>query len=347
MIGRMSLRVGEGRWLQPFYEAPWLDRGLPIESRLIANMRGDYACVGLGRPHDVRDGLPPRWQDVRNRPIAEDDGPMAENDLIPHGYGAHHDWYLVSKSDEDLVIAVDYPESSPINRLVRRIAALPDGIEVSVRIEARRRCRRPVGLHPNFALRGPPRSFHIDPGEFTFGLTHPIGEPDVSLISPDAEFSDLAAVPLATGGTCALNELPLPYATEEFLQLCGLEGRMAFADLHDAVEWILEWNPAQLPSSWLWISNRGRRHAPWNGENVCLGVILAAAPMNLGAAIAIAENPISVRGVATNILITPKEPVTLGYRLRGRDLRPLRPGLGRTEMAGIRKKSKEVVQAND
>ncbi|EJJ31522.1 hypothetical protein [Rhizobium sp. CF142] len=323
MIGRTAFRVGrvgKERWLQPFYEAPWLDQGLAIESRLIANMRADYACVGLGRPHDAKDGLPLRWQAASRVPIAEEDGPITEADLLPHGYGVHHEWDLVRRSDRQLVLAINYPESSPITRLVRKITAFPDGIEVSMRIEARRRCRRPVGLHPNFALRSAPRSFHVEPGQFAFGITHPIGEPAVSLISPDAEFSDLAAVPLAGGGTCSLNDLPLPYATEEFVQLCGLDGRMSFTDRHDAVEWSLEWDSTQLPSCWLWISNWGRRHPPWNGRNACLGVILAAAPMNLGAQIAVAENPISTRGVATNVLITAQEPVTVSYRLRGRDL---------------------------
>ena len=116
--GKTFLRVGPSLWANPFHEPPWAGKDVAHESRLTENMHGDYACVGLGMAQNS-DGLPDRWRRANDTPISVEDGLVTEDDWLSHGYGAHHDWHLVSQSPRELRIAIDYPESSAVSRLER------------------------------------------------------------------------------------------------------------------------------------------------------------------------------------------------------------------------------------
>ena len=60
-LGRTDFRLGDGHWVNPFHEAPWLGRAAPIDPPMLGNLRGDWACIPFGRPYGAADGLPERW----------------------------------------------------------------------------------------------------------------------------------------------------------------------------------------------------------------------------------------------------------------------------------------------
>jgi hypothetical protein len=317
-LGRTDFRLNDGRTVNPFYEAAWLGRAEPVAPPVMTNLRGDWACLPFGHPYGADEGLTGAWAKAAAAAL---DRPLTPGETIQHGYGANVDWRLVSRTGAALVIAIDYPGESPIAGLTRTIRPVPGqaAIDVSVEIRARRPCRRPFGFHPNFALRGAPASFRIEPGRFAFGLTHPTGERGVSKSKREARFSSLAEVPLASGGTARFDRLPFAEDTEEIVQLCGIDGSVRLVDEAERAAWTLTFGK-DLPSLLLWMSNRGRQYDPWNGRNLCLGVEPIASAFDLGTPASVASNPIADAGVPTALTLDPARPVTVGFRLSGEAL---------------------------
>ena len=48
-IGKTDFRLEDGRWINPFHEAPWITRGEAIDYPCLKNLRGDWPCVPFGR----------------------------------------------------------------------------------------------------------------------------------------------------------------------------------------------------------------------------------------------------------------------------------------------------------
>lgn len=316
MLGNVELKHA-GRKVRPFYEVPWLGAAEAAGAQgLVAHMRSEFPCVPFGVPYRP-DQVGQAWQAALTTPVAQYAPEADASDDLLHGYGAIGEWTLVSQSAHEIRIAIDYPASSAIARLTRVIRADPaaPAIDFVLAIEARRPSARPLGLHPNLALPSLTGALRIDPGNFAFGMVHPGGpERGVSRAAAGAQFSRLDDVPLGAGGHAAFDRLPLAEDTEEILQLCGVDGIVTVTDDAAGVAYRLTWDAALLPSLLLWISNRGRRYAPWNGRNLCVGIEPIAGAFELGCQASLAANPINMQGVATAVALDPAAPIELAYR---------------------------------
>ena len=315
-IGRTEFLLNDGRLVQPFHEAPWIAKGVTVEPDALNHLRGEWPCLPFGRPYTSSDGLCEPWASLAVGSLADADAPLSPSDRLLHGYGASADWTLVFRSDDELILALDLPDSSPICRMTRSIRPVGGSaaLDVSVEIVARRACTRPFGFHPNFALRGRPGSFRLQPRAYRFGLTHP-ADSVLARAAPNVRFHDLAEVPLASGGRGRFDRLPFERDSEDILQLCAIDGGIRVVDDDARVAWDLTWDMTQLPSCLLWMSNRGRQQDPWNGQNLCIGVEPVASAFDLGSAIASARNPIADAGVATALRLEAGTPRRLGYRI--------------------------------
>ncbi|RQS67044.1 hypothetical protein DID96_22625 [Burkholderia sp. Bp8963] len=321
MLGGVAFFSG-ARVIRPFYEPPWLGEPAARPDGLLGVMRSEFACVPFGVPY-APDGLAEGWRDAVATPAAAHDAhnahdaPLDASDDLQHGYGCIADWTCVRRTSHEIEIALDYPAGSPIARVTRTIRADPQraALEFVLRIDARTAARRPAGLHPNLALPSLAGAFRIEPGAFRFGVVHPGGpEPGVSHGRPGATFETLDRVPLADGEYRAFDRLPFADATEEIVQLCGIDGSVTLHDDVAGTAYRLTWDAAVLPSLLLWISNRGRAYAPWNGRNLCVGVEPVASAFELGCHASLAPNPINARGVATALTLDPARPLEIAYR---------------------------------
>lgn len=315
MLGGVAFTAG-GRVIRPFYEAPWLGEPEPQPPGLLGVMRNEFPCVPFGVPYSP-DGLPAGWREAVATPVAAQDAALDASDDLQHGYGCVGEWALVRQTAHEIEIALDYPDSSPIARLTRIIRADPQrpALDIVLRIDARVDARRPMGLHPNLALPALTGAFRIEPAAFRFGMVHPGGpERGVSRAAAGATFDALDSVPLSTGGTGAFDRLPLGAPTEEIVQLCGIGGAVTLTDDVAATAYRLSWDADKLPSLLLWISNRGRTYAPWNGRNLCVGVEPVASAFELGCVASLAPNPINARGVPTALSISAQRPTEIAYR---------------------------------
>lgn len=304
MLADLRFVLDDGRVVEPLYSAPWLDEpGQPVEG-MLANLRGEFACLPYG--------VPPA--DSGDAPLP--DGLQPE-DLLLHGYPAVACWRLIERSSTHLTIGLDFPGHNAVRRLRRTVRVDPDraSVMLELAIEARRACQRTVAFHPSFALADTPGMVDILPDGFAFGLVQPPGpESALSRALPGARFDALAGVPLANGGIGTFDRLPFADAREEILLLCGVTGGVTLNDRANEVAYRMSWDSDQLPSLVLWMSNRGRTGHPWNGRNLCVGVEPCVSAFG-GVLASIGENPVRERGVATALALDPATPTRLGYSI--------------------------------
>lgn len=318
MLGGVRLRVGDS-WIAPFYEPPWHTEQGIFQPPLLGNMRSEFGCVPFGVPYGA-ESVTDEWSgSLRTDPAADLDA----TDNILHGYGSIANWDLVHLTQDEIRICVDYPVSSVVRRLERTIRCdrHAPAIEFSLKIEVRKRAKRPVGVHPTLALPKRPGLLHIKSCNFRLGFCHPAGpEPGISRAKPGGVFTRLSEVPLVSGGVASFTQFPLTYNTEEILQLCGTDGLAEFVNAEIGAAYTLTWDADALPSLLLWISNRGRAYAPWNSRNICLGVEPMVGAFELGCTASLAKNPMAREGIATALVLEPEHPTTIAYRFAARRL---------------------------
>lgn len=282
----------------PFARARWM--GTITDPSVIGHLRelgGDFVGVPFGSGGAGQD-VPPDWaplmRDPPFRPI--------------HGPAADADWTIVEASDTAITLALDYPETSPVSRLVRTIAARPHApaLYFALTIHARRPAKTSVGLHPIFRLPEISGDLQLD-AAFDFGLVHP----RQTASGQAQEFSSLAAVPQGD----IFVDLAHPPLTQANLnvQLCGMRGPLTAAYGKLGAGIILDWDRTLLPSLQIWHTDRGIAGPPWNNSYRGLGLEPIAAAFDLHDDVSTGPNPINARGVATAIAIRPEKPVRITH----------------------------------
>ncbi|MCY6381823.1 hypothetical protein [Hoeflea prorocentri] len=279
MLGPVTFTLPDGEEVQPFAIAPWASdppERLATLPPVLRGLRGEWPCVPFGMP-DARMDLPARW-------IMGVDRNMRAADDNVHGYASNHCWNVLSRSGNEIVLAVDYPADHPVRRLRRRISR-GEGLSlvVTLEIEMRRDAELPVGLHPVFALPQNPGSATLKIPSMTMARTFPVAvEPGTSRLVPDKTTVSLTDLETEEGGTLDLTALPLEFATEELVMVSLTDGRAVLAD-HDAnTEIELAWDVQDFPQCLLWVSNRGRTQYPWDGRFNAIGIEPVAAAFDLG-----------------------------------------------------------------
>lgn len=306
MLGPVHFKLGQ-REIQPFAVMPWGDDTGPDHTALPGIMqrtRGEWPCVPFGAP-EPPPGLPPHWQGSAPCPVGTDF----------HGYSANNQWHLLEETGQMLRLGIDYPADHPIARLERLVEGVEGqpALRCQLLIQARRDVTLPIALHPCFALSKNPEQTEIK-ADFAFGRVLPLQtEPGISHLLADAEFSSLSAVP-SKNGNLSLSHLPLAFATEEIVQLCGASGPVILVNHEGNYQVRISYDQALFPSVLLWVSNRGRTEYPWLGRFEGLGVEPLCGAFDLGTDIGVwPGNPIAQRGVATAITLKAGEIIRTEY----------------------------------
>ncbi len=300
MLAPLTLRLPDGRSVSPLQVAPWGVDNNPQWPGVLRRLRGEWPCLPYGAVQPPPD-LPAGWQ---GHPA--DDG-------WAHGYTANHAWHLIEQTGTALTVGITYPEDSDIERLERTVRPVSDAaaIEVTLRIHARRACQMPLALHPTFAV--PSTGLHISAAPARRIHTYPVPtEPGVSRLRPLATAASLSDMP-TIDGRAALDRLPLAHDTEELMQLEGCVPPFELRYLAEGVRVQLDWDTHVLPDALIWISNRGRAHAPWSGRHVALGVEPMSGFFDLGRVVTPdASHPLAREH---GVILTPEQPQVVRYRL--------------------------------
>ena len=163
------------------------------------------------------------------------------------------------------------------------------------------------------------------------------------MFAENARFGDLGKVPGRDGKSRDGSRLPLAEDVEELLQLNGIDGRVSLRNDEESYRVTLSWQKEHFPSLLLWMSNRGRKAAPWSGRHVGLGMEPICSPFGLGIGTALLDNPIAASGTPTTHGLPRRHALRhpLSHLRRGA-LRPvMRPSLVKpnrpqfTDLAGL------------
>ncbi len=318
MLRNVRFFLPDGRLLTPFYDAPWLQDGSAVAKThsVLDHLGSEFVCLPFGGDYPAESTRVPAWRKaLEKNQLGANDRQMSGD---VHGHSAASHWHLVALTNNSVSIGIDYPETSPIAKVVRTVVAPGDeaALAFEVRIIARRPFKGPFGVHPNFALAGAPGTLKVRPGPFSMGMVHP--SLDIAAITcgaPGAQFSSIQSVPAREGPPIDLSRLPLPGKTEEIVMLCGIDGAIALDNHVEKVSYTVSWDAALLPCAMLWVSNGGRSDSPWNGRNMCLGVEPIASAFDLGETASQNPNPISESGFSTDIEVTPERDFVFAYKV--------------------------------
>lgn len=304
MIAPVYFDLGEGFSISPLHVAPWASGPVDGLSPLLAGLRGEWPCLPFG-PARIPANLPRDWS------------PRQPVDCWDHGYCSNHAWSLVECNSAELTIAIDLPASDPVARLERTIrpeAGAPS-IAVELVIYPRRDAIVPFALHPTFVVSED--GVELVGGRYSSVQTYPMQpEPGVSRLKPNQSASSLRALPVEGGVSLDLTRLPLPFKTEELLQLVNCEPPLVLRYPGQHAEVLLDWETEHLPDALLWISNGGRSHAPWSGTHYALGIEPNNSCFDLTrVGTPPAEHPLARR---TGLRLLAGVPMRITYRLSAR-----------------------------
>jgi hypothetical protein len=300
MLAPLTFRFPDGRSISPLQVAPWgadNDASLP---GVLRRLRGEWPCIPYGASRPPR-SLPVGWCS------------HAAEDAWDHGYTANHEWHLLEHTDQLLTIGIDYPDDNPIVRLERTVRPVQHAAEIAVELRIHSRCETqvPLALHPTFAV--PATGVHITAAHAQRIDTYPVPtEPGVSRLQANAHGTHLDSMP-AIDGTLALNRLPLPFATEELMQMVNCRPPFQLHYVEADMDVQLNWDTNVLPDALIWISNGGRAHAPWSGRHYALGIEPMSGFFDLGRVVTpSAEHPLAhERGVT----LRPEKPLVVRYQI--------------------------------
>ncbi len=297
MLAPVRFDLSDGRSVQPMHIPPWADENLPPDlTPILRGLRGEWPCIPFGA--DEPQTLSADWQASMGRP-----SPLPPN-APPHGESSNCVWDWVGADDKRLMLHLSYPDDHPIALVEREIVPDPSApaIDCVLWVMPRADCHLPIGLHPTFTLPTTIGAARISTPDANSIRSYPGSlEPGGDIFPADALFDDLHGAPAHSGGQIDASRLPFEAPGEDLLQLVGLqEGHVALDNLEANYRVTLTWNAEHFPSLLIWYSNRGRKHAPWNGRHAALGLEPICSAFDLGAGIASADNPIARQGTPTS-----------------------------------------------
>ncbi len=279
------------------YRAPWLDDAAACANLppLMQRLAGEWVAVPFG--HSPQDG----------------EGFFHH---ASHGLPVNGEWQVTSQTENVIQLQFLFADDFPLARLTRNVTLQDDGkVCFWLRVEARRECRFPIGLHPIFPIGNGTGEAILTAENMQGGLVYPEApEPGISQLRPLAPFHTLDAVPTVSGSMMNLQRLPLTETTEEIVQLLSPVSAISLHYPAQQRRVTLRWDTQSLPHCLLWFSNGGRAYAPWNGRNRCLGIEPVCSAWDLGPK-SLRDNPIAAQGYATSQNITPEKPLTIDYQL--------------------------------
>ena len=277
--------------IRPYAIAPWAEESLPPDTPpVIATLRGDFFCSAFGANDKT----------VRRRRL-----PL-------HGETANGMWQPLAQDETTagcwMHLGMDLPQQGG---RCEAITALRHDHSIIYQRHDLKRLTGPVnpGHHATLAFSDRNEAGRLSFSRFTLARTYfePTERQETggrSCFKPDAEITDLQAVPCVDGSTTDLTAYPARRGFEDVAILCtdrSLDlGWSAVTFPESRFVWFALRNPKQLASTLLWFSNGGRDYAPWSGRHVnVLGVEDLTGFFQVGLAASWRPNALTERGIRT------------------------------------------------
>lgn len=290
-LAPVEFLLSDDHWASPYSLSPWQPNDQPDQPPLLQVLRGDFFCFPFG----VTEGIE-----------------------LPHGESANRPWTLQSMESGSATLTMDV--GLPTGRITKRIGLRNGHRALYQEHELEGFTGRfNYGHHPILAFpEGSNCPIRVSP--FRFGQVYPgqfAADPEVesTCLLPGGSFTDLAAIPLRDGGTASLASYPSLDGFEDLLMIsASTETQIGWTAVgfQDFV-WLALRDTADFPSTLFWISNGGRRQAPWDGRHLRrLGIEDVCSHFHDGAHVS-SRDLLSDLGIATSRRFSPSESTRLRH----------------------------------
>jgi hypothetical protein len=293
----------DGRRIAPLHRAPWVDRPEEVPAEVAPHLgllQGDFFCAPFGAPDEA--GVP------------------------AHGWTANGSWAeagTVRAADGALTARFELAEAVRGARVGKEITLRPGHPVVYQRhVLAGGEGAVPVAHHAMICVPGGAR---VSFSRKDFGATPATPQESDqargrSILAYPQRFADLSEVRLAGGEARDARSYPFAEGHEDFLTLfdppdarLGWSAAVASADgfVFFAVK-----DARVLGQTSLWMSNGGRRYAPWSSRHLAvLGIEESCTLFGDGRIAAVAPNSLSAAGYRTAVRLRPDGEVVVRYAL--------------------------------
>ncbi|MFP4141508.1 MAG: hypothetical protein ACLFVY_13185 [Phycisphaerae bacterium] len=300
----VTFAAGSDHPMQPYYISPWQDEGRSLETEVLRPLRGNFFCMPFGGENRYRGEDHPahgepatrRWKNAR----IDADGPIR---------------MLTARMD-----------TTARPGRVTKTHALVDGhdaVYTAHRLEGYSGAMC-LGHHATLAVPERPGGLLVSSSPFELGMTNPslfsnpadgeyqslaIGKRFRSLgkvptLWKDRPWADCSEYPAREGFTDLIALMKTPRRTPAWMTaVCPEQGYLWFS-LKDA---------AVLPTTAMWISNRGRHGEPWCGRNRCLGLEDVCAYFADGLTNSAKKNELTEAGFPTTVSLRKNRPADVRY----------------------------------
>jgi hypothetical protein len=181
--------------------------------------------------------------------------------------------------------------------------------------------RLPYGHHAILDCSSP---LFISTSPFKFGIVTPesdtpTADGEYRALQGHARFSSLKQVPsrLTDYPSFDLTRFPSREGFVDIVQLINEEGETIGWNCAVCPEKSYLWFSLKeiqtLPSTLLWMENKGRHSSPWSGRNVCIGIEDVCSCFASGSAVSSVENELSKEGIKTSVQFEKEESYTVRY----------------------------------
>jgi hypothetical protein len=284
--------------IQPYYVNPWnAELSNPEYPSLLQVFRGDFFCLPFGGNNVSKEFTYPS-----------------------HGPTANDVWSLKEQKSDRLVLQMDFPDNLAHVEATFNLRDKQPNIYIEHRIS---NCslRLPYGHHAILDCSSP---LHISTSPFKFGMVTrksdiPTEDGEYHALKGHSRFSSLKQVP------SRLTDYP-------FFDISRFPARQGFSDVvqlvneeSDGIGWNCAVCPEKgylwfslkeiktLPSTLLWMENKGRHQAPWSGRNVCIGIEDVCSCFGSGSSVSSVSNELSKEGVKTSVQFHKDEEYPIRY----------------------------------
>lgn len=302
-LGPVVLFPDSEKSIQPYHVSPWQGEALQPDEPVLRMLRGDFFCFPFGAS--------PPWRGETHR---------------VHGETAYATWKQPRWSSKGGVHQFNAKMESRVRpgHVTKRLW-LRDGESVIYTQHELSgfRGRMPLGHH---ATLSPPAlgQLRISTSPIQFGSTVPRNalqtqEQEYYALAPKARFRNLNRVPTIWKDEPFADCSVFP-AREGFVDIVSLYAKKTTSPVWTCAVaseagylWFALKDPAVLPTTTIWMENRGRHGPPWNGRNCCIGLEDVCAYHAEGIKASAQRNDLNDNGIPTSLLLNPKRPTCINY----------------------------------
>lgn len=304
-MGPVTFYRRSAKPVRPYWINPWCNEKQKIDEPVLVPGRGDFFCAPFGA-----NAVP--WRGEKH--------PC-------HGETATSRWKLVGAEGSGARTTLTLSMRTKIRpgKATKRLT-LVEGQNVVYSTDTLEGFSgaMPMGHHATLAVPEKEGTLRVATSPIRFGRTYPLlfSHPpnrEYQSLAIDKRFSDLSRVPLiwAGGGLADCTSFPAREGYTDLIAVFNKPGKQPAWTAATFTErgylWFSLKDPSVLPTTAMWISNRGRHGPPWNGRNRCIGLEDVCAYFAEGLAASLRPNALNKAGIPTAIKLSRSRPTAINY----------------------------------